>query len=55
MSTSGINVDGQIFVIMKNGKFGEVKIDENNQCSFVLLAKSELRSDVFGRHLIFQN
>lgn len=33
--TSAIIVDGEIVVIMGNGRFGKVKIHENEKCSFV--------------------
>lgn len=52
---NGINIDGQIFVIMKDGKFGEIKIDDNDKCSFIPLGKSNYQGVNHRRNLSFNS
>lgn len=42
--TSGINVNGEIFVVTSDGNFGKININECAKYSFVSLAKLDIVS-----------
>lgn len=53
--TSTINIDGDIFAIMINGKFGRITQNRSGQFLFVQLAKSKYESNSLLRHNLSQN
>lgn len=53
--SNAIEINGGIFVIMKNGIFGQIKFDENDGISFVVLNKLENESEYLGQHYLHEN
>lgn len=53
--SSTINIHGDIFAIMKNGKFGRITKNESGEFSFVQLAKSKYESEYRRRHFLYLN
>lgn len=51
--TSSIEIDDQLFVVLRNGKFGHVKIVENDQCSFEPLCKTEYENLDFENYFLY--
>lgn len=52
---SSVVVNDSIFVIGKNGEFGELKIGENGGCSFIPLGVSNSNANSGWRHFLFRN
>lgn len=53
--TNALELNGEIIVIMPNGKFGQIKLGGNGGCSFVLLSKSKNESVHMRPHYLHEN
>lgn len=53
MITSSIKIDGTVFAIMANGKFGRIETDNNGKWTFALLSKPENKNGPLGRHYLY--
>lgn len=50
---SAIQLDGVIFVVMGDGKFGQIEIDKHGDCHFSHLSESKTKNRTF--RYLYQN
>lgn len=53
--TSAIEIEGKILAVMRNGKIGQIKFDENGACSFAMICTSKYASTFGQQHYLYQN